>query len=94
MSPCFFVPMPRMIHVHNLDNDSQTPLQIKYCDTFLCKLRGLMFRPELAADDLVSLLPAKEGDVGLDDNIGRIQGHKKEVDLVHGHKVLVSLPHD
>ena len=40
-----------MIHVQNLDNPNQTKLNIKYCDTFLCKLRGLMFRSELAADE-------------------------------------------
>ena len=45
------MPMPRTIHIHNLDIPSQTPLKIKYCDTFFCKLRGLMFRSGLAMDE-------------------------------------------
>ena len=45
------MPMSKTIHVRNLDVSSQTPLQIKYCDTFLCKLRGLMFKPDLAPDE-------------------------------------------
>ena len=44
------MPMSRIIHVRNLDFPKQTPLQIKYCDSFLCRLRGLTFSPELAPD--------------------------------------------
>lgn len=40
-----------MIHVRNLDASSQTPLKIKYCDTFFCKLRGLMFKASLNVDE-------------------------------------------
>lgn len=40
--------MSRRIHVRNLDIPSQTPLQIQYCESFLCRLRGLTFRRELA----------------------------------------------
>ncbi len=42
------MPMTRNIHIHNLDAASQTSLQIKYCDTFLCRLRGLTFTSEIA----------------------------------------------
>ncbi len=42
------MPMSRIIHVRNLDIPSQTPLQIKYCESFLCRLRGLTFRRELS----------------------------------------------
>jgi uncharacterized membrane protein (UPF0127 family) len=40
--------MSRRIHVRNLDIPSQTPLQIQYCESFLCRLRGLTFRRELS----------------------------------------------
>ncbi len=40
--------MPKIINVRNLDNPSQSVLQIKYCDSFICRLRGLTFRPPLA----------------------------------------------
>ena len=43
--------MDKFIHVRNLDFPKQTPLQIKYCESFLCKLRGLTFRAELAPDE-------------------------------------------
>jgi LysM repeat protein len=51
MSPCFFVPMSRYIHIHNLDAPKKQRLKIKYCQGFFCKLRGLMFRARIAPDE-------------------------------------------
>ena len=60
MSPCFFMTMTRIIHVRNLDTASPTPLQIKYCDTFLCRLRGLTFRQELAPTEGLLLVQGRD----------------------------------
>ncbi|MBT7070497.1 MAG: hypothetical protein HN855_07450 [Anaerolineae bacterium] len=52
--------MPRLIHIRNLDFPSQTPLQIKYCDSFLCRLRGLTFRRELAPTEGLILVQQRD----------------------------------
>ena len=62
-----FMPMSRTIHVNNLDFPSQTPLQIKYCDSFLCRLRGLTFRSKLAPTE--GLLLVQKQDSRLDTSI-------------------------
>ena len=61
------MPMSRIIHVRNLDIPSQRPLQIKYCDTFLCRLRGLTFRAELAPTE--GLLLVQKQDSRIDTSI-------------------------
>jgi uncharacterized membrane protein (UPF0127 family) len=43
--------MPRLIIIYNLDKPINNPAHVGYCDSFLCKLRGLMFRSRLAPDD-------------------------------------------
>ena len=43
--------MPRPIHINNLSRPLSKPARVGYCDSFLCKLRGLMFRPRLDPDD-------------------------------------------
>ncbi len=57
----------RTIHVRNLDFESQTPLQIKYCDSFLCRLRGLTFSTEIARTS--GLLLVQKADSRLDASI-------------------------
>lgn len=59
--------MQRVIHVRNLDNPNQTPLQIIYCESFLCRLRGLTFRKELAPTS--GLLLVQKRDSRLDSSI-------------------------
>lgn len=59
--------MSRTIHVRNLDMPNQTPLQIQYCDSFLCRLRGLIFRAELAPTS--GLLLVQKRDSRLDSSI-------------------------
>ena len=43
--------MPHPIHINNLSRTLSQPARVGYCDSFLCKLRGLMFRPRLDPDD-------------------------------------------
>lgn len=59
--------MPRPIHIHNLTRTLPNPALVGYCDTFLCKLRGLMFRPRLDPDD--GLLLVEKRDSRLDTSI-------------------------
>ncbi len=59
--------MPRPIFIHNLTNPIQQPAQVGYCDSFLCRLRGLMFRPRL--DPNAGLLLVERRDSRLDTSI-------------------------
>jgi uncharacterized membrane protein (UPF0127 family) len=43
--------MSRFIFVQNQDRPNPSPVRVKYCDSFACRLRGLMFRSHLAPDD-------------------------------------------
>ncbi|GAB4398999.1 MAG: hypothetical protein OHK003_22420 [Anaerolineales bacterium] len=43
--------MPRPITVQNLSRKLDKPSLVGYCDSFLCKLRGLMFRSRLSPDE-------------------------------------------
>lgn len=43
--------MPQPIYIHNLSKPLNTPARVGYCDSFLCRLRGLMFRPHLDPND-------------------------------------------
>ncbi|GAB1469519.1 hypothetical protein MASR2M66_03950 [Chloroflexota bacterium] len=59
--------MPRLIHIHNLSRPLDKPVLAGYCDSFLCRLRGLMFRPRLDPDD--GLLLVEKRDSRLDTSI-------------------------
>jgi len=43
--------MSRFIFVRNLNQPDLSPARVKYCDSFLCLLRGLTFRERLDPDD-------------------------------------------
>lgn len=43
--------MPHPITIQNLSRILEKPATVSYCDSFTCKLRGLMFRPRLDLDD-------------------------------------------
>ena len=43
--------MSRFIIVRNLNQPDMSPACVKYCDSFLCRLRGLTFRERLESDD-------------------------------------------
>jgi uncharacterized membrane protein (UPF0127 family) len=60
-------PMPQTIHIHNLTKAIKLPAQVGYCDTFLCKLRGLMFRTRLSLNE--GLLLVEKHDSRLDTSI-------------------------
>jgi uncharacterized protein len=51
--------MSRFIIVHNLNKLVLLPARVKYCDSFLCRLRGLMFRDRLEPDDGLLLVQGR-----------------------------------
>ncbi|MBI2331127.1 MAG: DUF192 domain-containing protein [Chloroflexi bacterium] len=59
--------MPRPITIKNLSRTLEKPAHVGYCDSFLSKLRGLMFRPRLEPDD--GLLLVEKRDSRLDTSI-------------------------
>ncbi|MDP1547043.1 MAG: DUF192 domain-containing protein [Anaerolineales bacterium] len=52
--------MSHLIHIHNLTSPIEHPARVGYCDSFPCKLRGLMFRPRLALDEGLLLVEKKD----------------------------------
>jgi uncharacterized membrane protein (UPF0127 family) len=59
--------MSRPIFVNNLDQTIASPAAVEYCDFFLCRLRGLMFRSHLGPD--AGLLLVGKRDARLDASI-------------------------
>lgn len=59
--------MSRPIFVVNLSRTLEQPARVGYCDSFLCRLRGLMFRPRLSPDE--GLLLVEKRDSRLDTSI-------------------------
>ena len=59
--------MTRPIFVNNLTKQLTQPARVGYCDSFLCRLRGLMFRARLSPDD--GLLLVEKRDSRLDTSI-------------------------
>jgi uncharacterized membrane protein (UPF0127 family) len=50
----------KTIHLVNKDQPLSSPLRAIYCDSFLCRLRGLMFRSSLGADEGLLLVEARD----------------------------------
>ncbi len=50
----------KTIHLENKNRPLPTPLHARYCDSFLCRLRGLMFRSSLPLDTGLLLVEARE----------------------------------
>jgi uncharacterized membrane protein (UPF0127 family) len=48
------------IHIKNIDHPLPSPLEAIYCNSFLCRLRGLMFRSNLAADRGLMLVEGRD----------------------------------
>ena len=48
------------IRVENKDQVLPAPLRAVYCDSFLCRLRGLMFRSSLAHDEGLLLVEGRD----------------------------------
>ncbi len=59
--------MSHSVIVHNLSKPIEKPARVGYCDSFSCRLRGLMFRPRLALDE--GLLLVEKHDSRLDTSI-------------------------
>ncbi len=59
--------MPRLIIIHNLNREIKSPVHAGYCDSFSCRLRGLMFRNSLGFDE--GLLLVEKRDSRLDTSI-------------------------
>jgi uncharacterized membrane protein (UPF0127 family) len=59
--------MPNFIHVNNLNRMIDQPARVGYCDSFICKLRGLMFRSRLPLDE--GLLLVEKRDSRIDTSI-------------------------
>ena len=51
--------MSRLIYVRNLNQPDLSPARVKYCASFLCRLRGLTFRKRLNLDDGLLLVQGK-----------------------------------
>jgi uncharacterized membrane protein (UPF0127 family) len=51
--------MSRFIFVQNSNQPDLSPARVKYCDSFMCRLRGLMFRQRLDPDDGLLLVQGK-----------------------------------
>lgn len=51
--------MSRFICIRNLNQPDLSPARVKYCESFLCRLRGLMFRKRLEPDDGLLLVQGK-----------------------------------
>ncbi|MDQ2691271.1 MAG: DUF192 domain-containing protein [Chloroflexota bacterium] len=52
--------MPKTIAIENKDRTRAGALRVKYCNTFLCQLRGLSFRPRLAPDEGLLLVGKRD----------------------------------
>ena len=59
--------MSRPIQVNNLTKAINQPVRVGYCDSFLCRLRGLMFRSRLGLDE--GLILVEKRDSRLDTSI-------------------------
>jgi uncharacterized membrane protein (UPF0127 family) len=53
----------KIIHVENENQPLPTPLRAVYCDSFLCRLRGLMFRNSLPQGEGLLLVEAHDSRV-------------------------------
>lgn len=55
--------MPKFISIENMNRIIEAPLRIKFCDTFLTQLRGMMFRAPIARDEGLLLVGTRDSRV-------------------------------
>jgi uncharacterized membrane protein (UPF0127 family) len=55
--------MPSPIYIQNLNREIKEPPRIGYCDSFLCRLRGLMFRTSLGLNEGLLLVENRDSRV-------------------------------
>jgi hypothetical protein len=48
------------IRIENNQHPLLSPLHVRYCDSFFCRLRGLMFRSQLPPEEGLLLVEARE----------------------------------
>lgn len=66
-APFYNQTMPHPVFVHNLNKPTLSPACVEYCSSFLCRLRGLMFRSRLDRD--AGLLLVEKSDSRLETSI-------------------------
>lgn len=59
--------MNRTVSIKNLNNPTASAIQAKYCASFMCRLKGLMFHPGLGQND--GLMLVQSHDSRLDSSI-------------------------
>lgn len=52
--------MPSFLTVRNLKRPQPHPARIRWCESFLCRLRGLMFRTRLEPDEGLLLVQGRD----------------------------------
>jgi uncharacterized membrane protein (UPF0127 family) len=55
--------MPEQVLIHNLTHPKVHPIQVKYCSSFLCRLRGLTFRRKLSPGEALLLVQKRDSRV-------------------------------
>lgn len=50
----------QIVEIRNSNRSLKSPIQAKYCDSFLCQFRGLMFRRALTHDEGLLLVQKRE----------------------------------
>ncbi len=50
----------KVIGIHRVGSPLSKPIQARYCRSFLCRLRGLTFRPDLDAEEGLLLVGKRE----------------------------------
>lgn len=58
---CYHPSMSRFTLIKNLDRPSLDPIQVKYCDSFLSRLRGYTFRHKIDRDEGLLLVHPRDG---------------------------------
>lgn len=52
--------MERIIEIYVNNQPLKNPIRAKYCDTFICRLKGFMFRKEITGDEGLILVQKRE----------------------------------
>ena len=50
----------QIVQIHNTSHPLKTPLKARYCNSFMCQFRGLMFRRSLEPDEGLLLVQKRE----------------------------------
>lgn len=53
----------KLVRIENKERRLNLPLQVKYCESFLCRLRGLMFRSKLGLEQGIVLVQPEDSQI-------------------------------